>query len=77
MAPPIRRKGKTAVVSTAGIPPVDSPPADQLALHRRIAERAYQRFLERSQIHGHDLEDWLEAERAVLAGLRAKRKVRA
>ena len=29
----------------------------------RIAERAYQRFLERGGEHGHDREDWLEAER--------------
>jgi len=73
MAQLIRRKGKTAGASTASVPPVDSPSVDQKTLHRRIAERAYQRFLERNQLHGHDLDDWLEAERAVLAGLRAKR----
>jgi len=74
MTQPIRRKGKTAWA-----PAVESPPADQMALYRRIAELAYQRFLERSRIHehefwGHDLEDWLEAERTVLAGLRVKRR---
>jgi Protein of unknown function (DUF2934) len=53
---------------------VESQPADQMALRRRIAELAYQRFLQRSQIHGHDLEDWLEAERVVLAGSPVKRK---
>jgi Protein of unknown function (DUF2934) len=70
MTQPIRRKGKTAGVSTAG----GDSTADQMALHRRIAELAYQRFLERNRIDGHDLEDWLEAERTVLAGLRVKRK---
>ena len=28
-----------------------------------IAQRAYQRFEQRGREHGHDLEDWLEAER--------------
>jgi hypothetical protein len=45
-----------------------------MALHRRISELAYQHFLDRNRMHGHDLEDWLEAERLVLAGLRVKRK---
>lgn len=31
----------------------------------RVAERAYQRFEERGREHGHDVEDWLEAEREV------------
>jgi hypothetical protein len=30
-----------------------------------IARRAYQRFQKRGGEHGHDLDDWLEAERAV------------
>jgi hypothetical protein len=28
-----------------------------------IARRAYQRFEERGREHGHDVDDWLEAER--------------
>lgn len=28
-----------------------------------ISRRAYERFLERGAEHGHDLDDWLEAER--------------
>ena len=35
----------------------DSPSKDSIAL------RAYRRFEERGRQHGHDLEDWLEAER--------------
>lgn len=30
-----------------------------------IAARAYERFIERGREHGHDLEDWLEAEREI------------
>ena len=33
----------------------------------QIAARAYERFLERGGEHGHDLEDWLSAERELLA----------
>lgn len=34
-------------------------------LHERIAEKAYELYQKRGQIHGHDLEDWLTAERMV------------
>ncbi|HKT81320.1 MAG TPA: DUF2934 domain-containing protein [Vicinamibacterales bacterium] len=37
----------------------------ELADRDRIAERAYERFEQRGFEHGHDLEDWLEAEREV------------
>jgi outer membrane biosynthesis protein TonB len=35
-------------------------------LGSRIANRAYELYLQRGQEHGHDLEDWLEAERQIL-----------
>lgn len=35
-------------------------------LHKRIAEKAYELYEKRGQTHGHDLEDWLEAEKALL-----------
>jgi len=35
-----------------------------------IELRAYQLFLQRGAAHGHDVEDWLTAERQVLAGLK-------
>jgi hypothetical protein len=35
------------------------------SLRQRIAENAYQLFLRRGQAPGHDVEDWLEAERLV------------
>lgn len=36
-------------------------------LHQRIAEKAYQLYECRGCCHGHDVEDWLEAERLVSA----------
>ncbi|MDH5562870.1 MAG: DUF2934 domain-containing protein [Nitrospirota bacterium] len=35
-------------------------------LGSRLAERAYELFVQRGYEHGHDLEDWLEAERQIL-----------
>jgi hypothetical protein len=40
---------------------------DDRTLHERIAERAYNLYQKRGQSHGNDLDDWLEAERAVLS----------
>jgi len=31
----------------------------------RIALRAYEVFLERGGLHGHDVEDWIETERQI------------
>ncbi|HUJ78985.1 MAG TPA: DUF2934 domain-containing protein [Nitrospiria bacterium] len=59
--------------SSPGRPKAGVPSVDPDTLHQRIAERAYQRFLERNRVHGHDVDDWLEAERAILAE-RAPRK---
>jgi hypothetical protein len=41
---------------------------DERAARERIARVAYQRFLERGASHGHDLEDWLAAERELRGG---------
>ena len=38
---------------------------DNDALRRRIAEKAYGLYLGRDRAPGHDLEDWLQAERLV------------
>lgn len=35
-----------------------------------IELRAYHIYLQRGEAHGHDLDDWLQAERQVLAGLK-------
>jgi len=39
------------------------------ALQRRIAKKAYERYLDRGQLDGYDVQDWLEAEQLVLAEL--------
>ena len=38
-------------------------------LHRQIAEKAYELFQSRGHVHGHDLDDWVEAERRIMATL--------
>jgi hypothetical protein len=35
-------------------------------LGSRIAEKAYELYVQRGEEHGHDFEDWLEAERQIL-----------
>ncbi len=42
---------------------------NQDELRRRIAERAYFRFLARGCRHGYDIDDWLQAEAEVLSEL--------
>ncbi len=37
-------------------------------LHDEIAEIAYELYESRGRIHGFDLDDWLAAERIILAG---------
>lgn len=41
-------------------------------IRQRVAEMAYELYLKRGQVHGHDLEDWFEAERLILSELRAR-----
>ena len=36
-------------------------------LQRRIARKAYELYEQRGRKHGHDREDWLEAERLILS----------
>ena len=35
-------------------------------LRERVARRAYENFVYRGAVHGHDVNDWLEAERALI-----------
>lgn len=43
-------------------------PAQNVERDQKIRSRAYERYLERGQEAGHDLEDWLQAEREIDAG---------
>jgi hypothetical protein len=42
------------------------------SIRQRIAEKAYDLYQFRGCCHGHDLDDWLEAERMVSAELKVK-----
>ena len=50
-------------------PKIRRPPSaasEDPELHRRIARKAYELYERRGHQHGHDREDWLEAERLIL-----------
>lgn len=63
MSPPKRPRTRTPVD-----PQPAGPPGEE-ALRRRVADRAYDLFLKRGCEHGHDVADWLEAERQVSSEL--------
>ena len=42
------------------------------AFDERIARKAYELYEQRGRQHGHELEDWLEAERIILAEMKAQ-----
>ena len=50
------------------------PTLDSQSLQQKIAVCAYELFLQGGQAHGHDLDDWLEAERKVLAEITSEAK---
>jgi hypothetical protein len=59
---------KSKVIKTTSAPKVSrarNSDTVQVAMPTRdaVAQRAYERFLERGQQHGFDVEDWLSAER--------------
>jgi len=66
------RKGKDVfvIVSEEDRQRPSAPkPEDQYKgpLHESIAKRAFELYLARGASHGHDVEDWLEAERELSA----------
>jgi hypothetical protein len=42
-------------------------PPHPVVAHEEIADRAYQRYLERGSKHGHDVDDWLAAEQELVS----------
>ncbi|MHB8481976.1 MAG: DUF2934 domain-containing protein [Nitrospiria bacterium] len=46
---------------------IDLHKPDPQSVRERISEAAYDLFVKRGAAHGNDLDDWLEAERMVLA----------
>ena len=59
---PLRRGALPRPAPLDRVPPAADPPTAA-----EIAERAYAIFAARGGEHGHDVEDWLEAERALTA----------
>lgn len=51
-----------------------APPAPAPLLHEEISVRAYALFLQRGAVDGWDLDDWLRAERDLLAAAEPKKK---
>ena len=67
-----RRKVSSSKTSKPKKGPVTAPTGAE-SQHRyfedlgsRIADRAYELYVQRGQEHGHDFGDWLEAERQIL-----------
>lgn len=71
------RKGKEDKGEKSPIKTVGESTMDEEVLRQRIAEKAYELYQKRGQSHGHDLDDWLEAERLVLSEIRSLAQSRA
>jgi hypothetical protein len=52
-----------------------APIVNDQALHQAIAEKAYELYQKGGQRHGHDMEDWLEAEKLVLSDKKGEKKL--
>ncbi len=67
-----RRKASSSKTSKPKKDPVTAPTGAETQyryfedLGSRIANKAYELYVQRGQEHGHDIEDWLEAERQIL-----------
>ena len=59
---PRRRKSRETEAST-GERPIVAPADDEVPVESAIAQRAYDLYQQRGCTDGHDLEDWLQAER--------------
>jgi hypothetical protein len=58
-----KRSTKTIKRTVAPMRLVDPVP------RQRIEQRAYERFVARGGVHGHDVEDWLAAESEITSAL--------
>ena len=72
MAKATKKKRDDGDFSLSDLSPVTA--ASDERIRARIAEQAYQLYEQRGCIPGHDAEDWLEAERLILADLNARAK---
>jgi hypothetical protein len=50
-------------MSRVATPPLGQPVGSTLKIpQEKIAQRAYEKWVKRGRMHGHDLQDWMEAE---------------
>jgi hypothetical protein len=56
-------RAKRSEQSGAARDPESEPPRTSVVTGADVAQRAYHLFLARGGEHGHDVEDWLQAER--------------
>jgi outer membrane protein TolC len=63
MAKPARRKTGEAVITAADRSSKSLQNRSGQATDRDIARRAYELYEQRDRAHGHDIDDWLQAER--------------
>ena len=52
-----------------------APIVDDRVIHQAIAEKAHELYEKGGRRHGHDLEDWLEAEQLILSEKKAEKKL--
>lgn len=52
-----------------------APIVNDRAVHQTIAEKAHELYEKGGRRHGHDLEDWLEAEQLVLSEKKGEKKL--
>jgi len=67
MAKSAKRKRDDAVTTAADRSAKSLPNRSALVTHSDVARRAYDLYLARGCAHGHDVDDWLQAERELRA----------
>ena len=72
--PPTKRVTKPKSPSSETITPVLTRPISEEEIHDRIAERAYQLFLNQGRRHGQDVQHWTQAEEEIRGERNARRE---
>ena len=67
MAKSAKRKRDDAVTTALDRSAKSLPNRSALVTHSDVARRAYDLYLARGCAHGHDVDDWLQAERTLRA----------
>jgi hypothetical protein len=67
MAKSAKRKRDDAVTTALDRSAKSLPNRSALVTHSDVARRAYDLYLARGCAHGHDVDDWLQAERKLRA----------